>query len=129
MSMCRASETGGAPAVRAAGFDSEQPPRGVIEQLLHNYAFAATRYILAKTKEFAERNGKKLLVLVFDRPAFSPLVEGKSRYDQVIVDYLRERQFLFFDMNLVHAGGLQKLPHILRPVHAALLHRPLQSGR
>ena len=31
-----------------------------------------------------------------------PLVEGKARYDQTIVDFLRKEQFRYFDMNLVH---------------------------
>src|SRR4030095_828827 len=42
--------------------DNSQPPRAVIDQLLNRYSFAATRFILTKAKEFAERNGKKLLV-------------------------------------------------------------------
>jgi hypothetical protein len=31
-----------------------------------------------------------------------PLVQGKPRYDQTIVDFLKDRQFRVFDMNLVH---------------------------
>jgi len=31
-----------------------------------------------------------------------PLIEGKARYDQAIVDFLREHRFRYFDMNLVH---------------------------
>ncbi|MFN0127169.1 MAG: hypothetical protein ACKV19_10855 [Verrucomicrobiales bacterium] len=90
------------------GFDAKelaaaQPSRGVVGQLLNRYGFAATKRILAKTKDFAERNGKKLLVVLFD-PAgvMRPLAEGKPRYDQEVVDFLREKQFRFFDMNIVH---------------------------
>jgi hypothetical protein len=82
---------------------SAQPPRPVVSQLLNQYAFAATKMILTKAKEFAERNDKKLLVVLFDPSGvMRPLVEGKPRYDQTIVDFLRERQFRYFDMNLVH---------------------------
>ena len=90
-------------AFDSQGLDGPKPSRDLIERLLNTYAFAATTYILSKAKEFADRNGKKLLVVLFDPSrVLRPLVEGKPRYDQVIVDYLREQQFLFFDMNLVH---------------------------
>ena len=80
-----------------------QPPRDVIDQLLNRYAFAATKVILNKAKAFADQNNKKLLVVLFDPSrVMKPLVEGKPRYDQTIVDFLREKEFRFFDMNLVH---------------------------
>jgi len=80
-----------------------QPPRPVIDQLLNRYAFAATKLILTKAKAFADRNDKKLLVVLFDPSrVMKPLVEGKPRYDQTVVDFLKERQFRFFDMNLIH---------------------------
>jgi hypothetical protein len=90
------------------GFESTelpnaQPPRDVIDQLLNRYAFAATKVILTKAKEFADRNNKKLLVVLFDPSrVMKPLVEGKPRYDQTIVDFLREKEFRVFDMNVVH---------------------------
>jgi len=90
------------------GFESPelantQPPRGVIDQLLNRYAFAATKVILTKAKECADRNDKKLLVVLFDPSrVMKPLVEGKPRYDQPIVDFLTEKDFRFFDMNVVH---------------------------
>jgi hypothetical protein len=85
------------------GLDKPQPPRAVIQKLLDSYGFAATKVVLTKAREFAERHGKKLLVVLFDPSrVMKPLVEGKERYDQVIVDFLREKQFRYFDMNLVH---------------------------
>jgi hypothetical protein len=83
--------------------DNAQPQRAVIGELLDQYAFAATKLILAKTKEFADRHGKRLLVVLFDPSrVMKPLVEGKARNDQPIVEFLREHQFRYFDMNLVH---------------------------
>lgn len=80
-----------------------KPSRAVIDQLLNRYAFAGTKMILAKAKEFAEQNDKKLLVVLFDPSrVMRPLVEGKARYDQEVVDFLKEKQFRYFDMNLVH---------------------------
>lgn len=90
------------------GFESPeladaQPPRDLIDQLLNRYAFVATKVILTKAKEFADRNNKKLLVVLFDPSrVMKSLVEGKPRYDQTVVDFLREKQFRFFDMNVVH---------------------------
>ncbi len=85
------------------GLDNPQPSRDVIDQLLNRYSFAATKLILTKAREFADRNGKKLLVVLFDPGrVMKPLVEGKPRYDQEIVDFLKEKQFRHFDMNVVH---------------------------
>src|SRR4029078_7180138 len=86
-----------------AGLDNSQPSQTVIEQLLDRYAMAATKSILTKAKQFAETHDKKLLVVLFDPSrVLRPLDEGKARYDQTIIDFLREQQFRYFDMNLVH---------------------------
>src|SRR5262249_17906152 len=85
------------------GLDSEQPSTALIDRLITGYGFAATKMILAKAREFADHNGKQLLVVLFDPSrVMRPLVEGKPRYDQVIVDFLVEHRFRYFDMNLVH---------------------------
>src|SRR6185436_13328153 len=85
------------------GLDQSQPERAVIGELLDRYSFAATKAILTKAKEFGDRNDKRLLVVLFDPSrVMKPLVEGKARYDQGIVDFLREQKFRYFDMNLVH---------------------------
>jgi hypothetical protein len=91
------------------GLDSPRPARPVIAQLLDSYSLSATKLILTKAKEFADRNGKKFMVVLFD-PArvMSALVQGKERYDQGIVDFLRERQVRFFDMNPVHVEDFKQ---------------------
>jgi len=100
------------------GFDTAalkdaQPSRTLIQQLLDRYSFAATKVILTKAKDFAGRHGKKLLIVLFDPSrVMRPLVDGKPRYDQEIVDFLNERQFRYFDMNLVHVEDFKnfKIP-------------------
>jgi hypothetical protein len=73
-------------------------------KLLNQYAYASTRYILQKSKEFADENGKKLLVVVFDpSTVMRQLIQDEPRVDQEIVDFLDENGFNYFDMNLVHA--------------------------
>lgn len=85
------------------GLESSTPSRDVMDQLLNRYSFTATKWILTKAKEFADRNGKKLLIALFDPGrVMRPLAEGKPRYDQTIVDFLKEKRFRHFDMNVVH---------------------------
>ncbi len=87
----------------AEGLNNPQPSRGTVDALLNRYGFAATERILSQVKDFTDRLGKKLLVVLFDPSrVMRPLVEGKPRYDQRIVDFLKERKYRFFDMNLVH---------------------------
>ncbi|MBM3726843.1 MAG: hypothetical protein FJW40_15660 [Acidobacteria bacterium] len=72
------------------------------QELLDRYAFEATRFTLAKAAEFAQKNGKKLLVVVFDPyRAMREWKEKGTRYDQPIVDFLRQQKFEYFDMNEV----------------------------
>ena len=78
--------------------------RGYVRQVLDKYSLAATKYILARAGEFAGQHGKKLLVVLFDPGRVMPqLVEGRARYDQEIVDFLRGSGFTYFDMNVVQA--------------------------
>jgi hypothetical protein len=71
--------------------------------LLDRYAYAATRYILTKSKAFAEANGKKLMILLFDpNRTMRQMLQGEPRVDQEIVDFLEANEFNTFDMNRVH---------------------------
>jgi hypothetical protein len=82
--------------------------RTSVRQVLDKYSLAATKYILAKAREFAGQHGKELLVVLFDPGRVLPqLVAGQARYDQEIVDFLREGDFTYFDMNVVHAEDFQ----------------------
>lgn len=73
------------------------------QELLDRYSLAATRFTLGKVRDFAQQHGKKLLVVLFDpRRVTRPLIENQARYDQPIVDYLRQERFQYFDMNEVH---------------------------
>jgi hypothetical protein len=91
------------------GLDVSKPTQASIDQLLNAYGFAATKMILGKAAEFADRSGKQLLVVLFDPSrVMRPLVEGKPRYDQPIVDFLKERKFRYFDLNVVHAQDFKQ---------------------
>jgi hypothetical protein len=89
--------------VEESGFSESKPSREAVRRLLDAYSFAATKWILGKAKDFVEQNRKKLLVILFDPSrVMRPLIEGKERYDQPIVEFLEANQFRYFDMNLVH---------------------------
>lgn len=78
--------------------------RQEIRQLLHKYAYTATKYILKKSQKFARDNNKKLMIILFDPyGATRQLLNGEPRIDQEIVDFLEDKQIQYFDMNQVHA--------------------------
>lgn len=77
--------------------------------LLDRYSLRATRFILEKTRDFSNQNGKKLLVVLFDPYRAMPeMLNGGTRYEQEIVDYLSKEKFEFFDMNEVHLRDVKK---------------------
>ena len=75
-----------------------------VATLLDEYSFAATKYIVNKAREFVTLNQKKLMVVIFDPYRVTkPLLGGGGRYDQTIVNFLKEQGFDYIDMNLMHA--------------------------
>lgn len=71
-------------------------------ELLDRYSLDATRFVLAKAREFARRNRKKLLIVLFDPyRAMREMRQSAARYDQPVVDYLKKEGFDYFDMNEV----------------------------
>ena len=79
-----------------------------VAHLLDKYSFAATQFILNKARAFAEAEGKNLLIVLFDPyRVLRSLLEGQARYDQEIVDFLKENAFNYFDMNTVHLADYQ----------------------
>ena len=77
--------------------------------LLDRYSLRATRFILEKARTFAQQNGKKLMVVLFDPNRVLPqLRESGTRYDQEIVDYLILEKFTYFDMNEVQLRDFKK---------------------
>jgi hypothetical protein len=82
--------------------DTANRERAVID-LLDQYSFKATEYILTKLKAYAQKNHKKLMIVLFDPyRVTNSLIENGTRYDTEIVEFLEKEKFNFFDMNLVH---------------------------
>ena len=88
-----------------AGFDADAGDmQKEVRQLLLKYAYAGTKYILEKSRNYAEDFDKKLMVILFDPyRATRQLMNGEPRTDQEIVDFLVANRFNYFDMNKVHA--------------------------
>ncbi len=78
-------------------------------KLLDRYSLRATVYLLGKVREFAQKNKKNLLVVLFDPyRAMAEMHRGNPRYDQEIVDYLNREKFNYFDMNVVQLRDFEK---------------------
>jgi hypothetical protein len=76
---------------------------------LHNaFSFAATYYTVGRAAEFIESQRKQLLVVTYAQSAARQLVETGRRYDQPVVDFLRERDLRTFDMTPVHVDDFKK---------------------
>ena len=74
-----------------------------VAALLDEYAFEATKYILDKADKFVSANNKELMVIMFDPYRVTrQLLQGGSRYDEEIVNFLDENDINYIDMNLVH---------------------------
>ena len=88
---------------RPLELDGDQVSRATVASLLDAYSFAATKTILKKARDFTKNNDKKLMVILLDPYRVTrTMLEGGTRYDQEIADFLQEHDYTVFDMNLVH---------------------------
>lgn len=84
-------------------FSSAEKMKRTATALKNKYSFEATKYILKKTNDFCAENGKELLLVHFDPTnVFKEMVKGNKRYDQEMVDFIKNNGFSYFDMNEVH---------------------------
>ena len=60
--------------------------------LLNRYSQRATIFILHKVREFAQQNGKKLLILANTNADINEMKERHTREDQELVDYLVKKR-------------------------------------
>ena len=87
----------------------ERIDRGSPERLMRTsvclkraYGFAATKFIVKKASDYCRRTGKKLMIALLCPHVTREVLNNKPRYDQEIVDYLKDEGETFFDMNLIH---------------------------
>ncbi|PHQ62558.1 MAG: hypothetical protein COC08_00035 [Maribacter sp.] len=90
-------------------FSSPEKMKSTATALKDNYSFAATKYILEKTRKFCKENGKELMLVHFDPSnVLIPMAKGEARYDQVMIDYIKAEGYRYFDMNEVHLEDFKK---------------------
>lgn len=78
-------------------------------RLRNKYSFEATKYILRAAENFTREKGKKLMIIHFDPyGVMRPMIQGNPRYDQEVMDFIREKNLNFFDMNEVHVQDYKK---------------------
>ena len=78
------------------------------EVLLNTCALDASISVLDKARAFASQEGKQLMILLtYSIPTVIAGCEGRDRFDQKIVDYLIENEFLFVDMLGKHVEDFQ----------------------
>ena len=77
--------------------------------LMNKYSFEATKNILKKTRDFCSAHGKELMLVHFDpHRVFKPMAMGQARYDQEMMDFIKDHNFRYFDMNMVHLEDFKK---------------------
>ena len=90
-------------------FSSEERMQHSANALKNKYSFQTTKYVLSRAKEFCEKSDKELLLIHFDPYGVCrPMIEGKSRYDQEVIEFINDNDFRFFDMNIVHVEDFKK---------------------
>jgi hypothetical protein len=90
-------------------WDDQASLRSQAGGLLDRYSFRATKLVLEKARTFADENGKKLLVVLFDPyRAMAEMQRSERRYDREVVDYLTAGKFNVFDMNEVHLQDFRR---------------------
>lgn len=73
------------------------------------YALQASRHIVAKAREFTERQGKKLMVMTsYSSKNVMQALEGGQRFDQDFINYLKEHDFLHVDTLNMHVEDYQQ---------------------
>lgn len=76
--------------------------------LLDRYSLKATLWVLERANDFALAHNKKILFVLFDPyRAMQQMKRGEPRYDQEIVQFLRDKKLRYFDMNEVHLQDFQ----------------------
>ena len=73
-----------------------------LNELCTDAALFASQYVVEQAKSFLEKRGKKLmLLLTFSRSTIVADLEGKPRFDQTFLDWLKGQEFPWFDARTV----------------------------
>ena len=89
-------------------YNDQEGTKHSVSQLRDAYAFSATKHIIDLSVEFAEKQGKQLLIALFDPKVTQQLINKIERYDAPIVEHLQSRSVRYFDMNLAHKADFKE---------------------
>lgn len=81
--------------------------------LLNRYSQRATIFVLSKAREFAQRRGKKLLIVLVANTSGRALAQGGIRDNQEVVDYLKTENFDYFDMDQAFVDDFRRADTLL----------------
>lgn len=76
--------------------------------LLNRYSQLATVFVLDKARQFARKQGKKLLVILVVNTDGTMLEKGGSRDNQEVVDYLQAEGFDYMDLDQAMVDDYRK---------------------
>ncbi|MBI3866291.1 MAG: hypothetical protein HY290_30800 [Planctomycetia bacterium] len=80
------------------------PPTDYDDQNLIKHGIFASTRIIERVNEFAKKNGKQVLyVLSYGAYTIRQFIEKGVRFDQALVDYLKETKVPFVDLMQAHA--------------------------
>ncbi len=100
-------------AVRLAGILGVPAPdfaipraahRDAVSRLMWAYGFAATRWIVRQSADWAAREGRRIMFVLFCPSALRELLTRGTRHDQPLVDFFGASGLSWFDMAPVHAA-------------------------
>jgi len=86
----------------------ETPMQFQAGELLNRYGQRATIFVLDQARDFAKKNGKKLLVVLNGTVDLDRLKKEGKREDQEVLDYLKNEKFDYVDLNAVFFRDFQK---------------------
>ncbi|MBC8235183.1 hypothetical protein H8E77_37030, partial [bacterium] len=87
----------------ATDFSSTEASAKTARTLLRECAFRASMYIVDKARDFAEKEGKKLMILLsYSSGDVVNACKDVPRFDQNFFNYLKENEFLFVDVLQKH---------------------------
>lgn len=77
--------------------------RAAARELLDRYSLRATIHVIDSVLRFADAHGRRVMFLLLDPFRSVPeLLDTGTRYDQVVVDHLRDVGATSFDMTRIH---------------------------
>ena len=81
---------------------------GQIRKLHTEAALYATRNVVTWTEQFVEKTGKKLMIILsFRQGNIAAELRGKPRFDQSLVDWLKDKPYPVIDMRDVFSADYQ----------------------